>query len=311
MRVQRGTEEKQRAEQSASRGLKEYTQNITMRDGYESEIRIHKPKSPPDSGSPLVVLLFGGGFIMGSNMQLSPYAHALAETYGATVVNLSYRLAPEHKFPAGPNDVWDSLIWLAENASSIGADPSAGFILGGASAGGNLTAVTAQRYVSEKHSPPLTGLWFSIPAVLVEDNVPAKYRDLWFSREQNSEAPILDNDAINHMLGFYEPDLKSSLYSPFNATDPHLGLPPSYFQVAGLDPLRDDGLIYEKVLKEHGVKTKLDVYTGVPHGHFAFLPFLKASQKSNVDSIVGIGWLLGKTANPEEIAKALTPPAAA
>lgn len=314
MRKERGDAEQQRAEASAAHGLKEYTQAIKMRDGYESEIRIHKPTTPPSGGSPLVVLIFGGGFIMGSNMQLSPYAHALTQLYGATVVNLNYRLAPENPFPAAPNDCWDSIKWLAENASSIGADPSAGFVVGGVSAGGNLSAVIAQQSLDEKLSPPLTGVWLSIPTVFAGDmkNVPEKHQHLFLSHKQNAAAPILDKDAMSFMEGSYKADPSSPQRSPFNTPNPHKGFPRTYFQVAGLDPLRDDGLIYEKVLKEHGVETKLDVYPGVPHGHFSFLPMLKKSKQSSFDTIVGIGWLLGKPfPKPEEVMKVLTPPGGA
>ena len=288
----------------------ESTINITMRDGFESEIRVHRPESPP-AKSPLIVLLFGGGFVVGSNVQLGPYSRAIARVYGATVVTLSYRLAPENTFPAAPNDTWDSLTWLAKNAASIGADPTAGFILGGVSAGGNLTAVTAQKALNENLSPPLTGLWACIPVLLTDDIVPEKYKSLFFSREQNADAPVFNMNAILYVDKYLQRDHKSTDFSPFNVKGAHTGLPPTYIQVCGMDPLRDDGLIYEAVLREHGVKTKLDVYPGVPHAHFSSLPFLKSAQKANFDVIAGMGWLLGQEADPKKIMATLAPPAGA
>lgn len=285
---------------------------ITMSDGFESEILIHKPANPP-AKSPLVLLLFGGGFIMGSNIQLGPYARAIAKLYGATVVTSSYRLAPEHKFPVQANDTWDTLQWLAKNASSIGADPSAGFVIGGVSAGGQLAAVTSQRWVTEKASPPLTGVWLSIPVVFhsAGTEVPATEKDMFFSRTQNAHAPIFSHEAIDWVDEYMQADTRSPQWSPFNDKNPHVGMPPTYFQVCGMDPLRDDGLIYERALRNSGVKTKIDVYPGVPHGHFSYLPFLKQSQKANSDVIENFGWLLGKQISKEEVAKALVAPGGA
>lgn len=278
-----------------------------MRDGFESEIRITRPEKPP-AKSPLVVLLFGGGFVVGSNVQLGPYARAIAALYGATCVTTSYRLAPENKWPAAPNDTWDTLKWLAANATSIGADPEAGFILGGVSAGGNLTAISAQKAVTEKLSPPLTGLWFSVPVLFGDEIVPEGYKHRFFSRKQNAAAPIFNMTAIHSVDEYLQADHRSPDWSPFNVEGAHTGLPPSYFQVCGMDPLRDDGLIYENVLRDHGVKTKLDVYPGVPHAHFSYLPQLKMSQKCIYDTMANFGWLLGKETPSVEVVKSVMAP---
>ena len=72
---------------------------IPMRDNYPSTAIIRTPKSPSPKGSPLIILAFGGGWISGSADQMSLEARALVRVFSAVVVNISYRLAPEHKFP--------------------------------------------------------------------------------------------------------------------------------------------------------------------------------------------------------------------
>lgn len=307
MRAARFVMEKARAP-SAEEAKFQYPMKIKMRDGYESEIIVHRPENPPEK-SPLIVLLYGGGFIVGSNVQLGPYARALAKIYGATAVTLSYRMAPEEKFPAAPNDTWDSVKWLAEHASDIGADCSAGFLLGGISAGGNLTAVIAQKALDEKLSPPLTGLWVAIPVLLNEQNVPEKYKHRWFSRKQNEKAPIFNMSAIENVDKYLQQDESSPDWSPFNLKHAFDGTPPTYIQVCGMDPLRDDGLIYEQVLRDHGVKTKMDVYPGQPHAHWSYLPQLEASKQATADTIVNFGWLLGvRPPSHEHVKASVAPP---
>ncbi|KAB8337326.1 hypothetical protein FH972_021626 [Carpinus fangiana] len=286
------------------------TRIITLSDGSESELRIHTPLAPTGKPSPLIVLAFGGGFVAGENRQLSPYAGALAHLYGATVVNLDYRLAPEHAFPTAQNDAWDSLQWVAEHAAELGADPAAGFILGGVSAGGSLAATCAQRWADEGKSPKLTGAWLSVPMIFDISNVPAEYKDVYLAREQNAQAPVINDVAIGWVEKHLKPDFGSRQYSPFNSPNKetiHVGMPPSYFQIAGMDPLRDDGLIYERVLRKAGVPTKLEVYPGVPHAHFSMVPTLKSSLRSNLDTVKGFAWLL-KTQEPtdQEAGAALT-----
>jgi acetyl esterase/lipase len=281
---------------------REFPMDIPMRDGYQSSLRIHKPSTSTTLPTPLVVLIYGGGFCLGHNSHLSPYSRAIAALYDVTVVNISYRIAPEFKFPTAPHDVWDSLKWLtrAENASALGLDPSAGFYIGGNSAGGNLAAVAAQLWTTEQARPPLSGVWLHIPLVLEEEIVPTEYKHLWFSREQNAKGMFLNREALDFIRKTYEQDVWSPDYSPFNVKDAHRGLPPVYFQVCGQDPLRDDGLIYERVLRENGVRTKIDVYPGVPHGYADFAPGFKKAEQYRLDTVKGFGWLLGKEV-PNEV----------
>ncbi|KAH7146995.1 Alpha/Beta hydrolase protein [Dactylonectria estremocensis] len=154
------------------------TLEIPLRDGTTSQIRIFQP-SNASAMKPLVVMIHGGG-------QVS------IEVYGVTVMNTSYRLAPAYKFPTAAHDTWDTLKWLAGNYQSLGADPSTGFILFGASAGGNLAAVAAQKWLDEECFPALTGTSLSVPILLEQPLVPEKYKELWFSRDQNADTIVLN-----------------------------------------------------------------------------------------------------------------------
>ena len=103
---------------------------------------------------------------------------------GAVCVNVEYRLAPDHPFPTWINDAWDALQWCAQHASELGADPSQGFIVGGGSAGGNIAAVLAHIARDEQLSPPLTGQYLSVPAImcfLPPSHIPAQYRSEYLS----------------------------------------------------------------------------------------------------------------------------------
>lgn len=278
---------------------------IPMRDGYESEIRVIKPPNAQPN-TPLVLLIYGGGFFSGTNIQLLSWATATAALYGATVILPSYRLAPQHKFPIAHNDIWDTVKWLASNASSLDADLSKGFVIGGSSAGGNLSIVTAHRAMREHLFPPLTGVLAIIPPCMDEQTVPEKYKHLWVSREQNSLSPVCNAKDIETWTSWWEPDFQSVDFSPLNSDVSLAGMPPTHVQVDGMDTLRDDGLIYEKLLRDQGVATRLDVYPGMPHAHWMLWPEHELSIKSNIDTLSGIGWLLGQELERDEVERIWT-----
>ena len=96
----------------------------------------------------------------------------------------------------------------------------------------------------------------------------------------------------------YVPDIHDWRFSVLNHPKGHSKLPPAYFQICGLDPLRDEALIYEKVLsRDDGLKTKIDMYPGLPHGFWGVFSMLKSANKYREDTVNGISWLLGK--NPD------------
>jgi acetyl esterase/lipase len=91
----------------------------------------------------------------------------------------------------------------------------------------------------------------------------------------------------------YKEDPASPLASPVIFPTGHQNLPPTYFQICGMDPLRDETLIYERILREEcGVKTRVDLYPGLPHGFWSWFPEAGFSKKQLKDSMEGMAWLL-------------------
>ncbi|GAB7355153.1 hypothetical protein MBLNU459_g5723t1 [Dothideomycetes sp. NU459] len=281
---------------------------IQMRDGAQIAVRVHSPKTAIASGSPLAVIIHGGGFSIGGLDDEQALCRRLVNELGFVCVNVDYRLAPEHPFPAAVHDCWDATQWAAQHVAELKADPRKGFVVGGTSAGGSLTSIVAHLARDGKLSPPLTGLLLMVPSCLSHQAVPEKYKAEYQSYEQNKDAPILGRAALK----LFEGTLLSSSVPPSAAAptpfyvrihdklrahflwdgERHRNLPPTYFQVCGLDPLRDEALLLERVMREEdGVTTRLSVYQGLPHVFWAFLPQLQCSKDFCDDSVKAVEWL--------------------
>jgi acetyl esterase/lipase len=121
---------------------------VQVRDGTEIRVLIYTPKKAPHVGSPLIAMFHEGGWCMGDLTDETLNCRMFCRDQGAVCVNVEYRLTPEHLIPTGVNDSWDVLKWCAKEALPasfiLRADPKLGFIVGGASAGGNLAATLCQ-----------------------------------------------------------------------------------------------------------------------------------------------------------------------
>lgn len=275
--------------------LEEFRDVATLPDGHKIDLQIVRPRGVNESngGRPLILLWSGGGFIVAGVEPVTRPAREFSLEFGAVVVNADYRLAPEHKFPRSVTDGWETANWLARNAGRFGADIGAGFVIGGFSAGANIASVVAQR--SGVEGLGVTGVFMSIPLVLTKEIVPEKYRAEWVSREENSTwSPTFTTAVIDDVAKALEADVKSPWFSPVNDPEAIPKSPRAFIQVGDKDPLRDDGLIYAKVLKDNGVEARVDRYPNWGHqGWSIFAPKdIPAELASN--TMKGMKWLLGR-----------------
>ena len=291
----------------AEPAITEEYRHIPMRDGFQSEVKIARPSQPVSGGGPLIVYIFGGGYIAGSHDSGTAIARAFVRLFNATVVSISYRLAPEHKWPASWNDCWDTVQWLAEHSSEVYADPSKGFVIGGISAGGTLSAFITAESQTHKLTFPITGQWLCVPSLMNKSNVPARYLGYFHSLEHNKDAPVLPASAVDSLEDLVEWDNSSPKRWPVLYGSTILtSLPPTYLQADGADPLRDDSLIFHEMLTEAGVQAKVDLYPGCPHGHYVVMPGLEVSNRAFADLMINVGEMLGQNITMQDGLKAMT-----
>ncbi|KAK3696597.1 hypothetical protein LTR37_017850 [Vermiconidia calcicola] len=288
-------------------GVNEETLHAVARDGHQLPLRVFRAAKANAvhvelSRSPLIVLFYGGGFILGSPTSMAALARSLVKRFNAVVVAPTYRLAPEYPFPTGVNDGWDAVAWIAENAEVLEADPNQGFLVGGISAGGNITNVVTHLARDRGLQPLITGNWLSVPGVRLApknaDELPQKYKERLLSRAQEAviDSRTLPPGMVKLMNRSNKRDENSELASPLIwPTDMgHKKMPRTYFQVCGADTGRDEALVYDDMLKAEGIETRLDVYPGLPHAFWHSLKGLPESKRWLQDTLDGFAWLLNR-----------------
>ncbi|KAJ6564695.1 Alpha/Beta hydrolase protein [Mycena capillaripes] len=265
---------------------------IAVQDG-EICVRTISPTPTEDEGHgfPVLVFFHGGGWIVG-NIDVNDFElRKLSVDLRVTIANVGYRLAPEHRFPTSLNDCYAGLQWTVNNCTKIRGSLEKGLFVGGASAGANLAAGVVNRALKDPlfEYQKITGQLLQIPVLLHPAAYPPKYVGELLSYEQNKEAPILSSALLDMFYECYRGPPADPEVSPLLAD--LTSLPPAYIQVCGLDPLRDEGLLYERLLRESGILTKLDIYPGLPHAFYSRFPEISAAKKWEEDLRAGMSWL--------------------
>ncbi len=217
--------------------------------------------APPGTPRGVYLHLHGGGWTLGAAHHMDVANRALAQACGAVVVSVDYRLAPEHPYPAGPDDCEAAASWLAEKArAEFGTEV---LLIGGESAGAHLAAVTLLR-LRDRHG--FTGFRAAnlVYGCYDLELTPSVRR--WGERNLILSTPIIEwfaDHFVPDVAQRGEPDV-----SPLQAD--LRDLPPALCSVGTLDPLIDDTLFMHARWGAAGNRAELAVYPGGIHGFNAF-----------------------------------------
>ena len=238
--------------------------------GGEIPIRIYTPQGPGPFGA--LVYFHGGGWVLGDIQMTDQPCRMLTNASGCVVVSVDYRLAPEHKFPAGPEDSYAATKWVADNGAALRVDRGR-IAVGGTSAGGTLATVVA--LMARDRGGPRIAYQLLIYPATTSILTTASHRE--FAKDNYY---ILSRADMEWFWGHY-------LASPADAANPYAcpdkakslsGLPAAMVITAEFDPLRDEGEAYVARLREDRVPTVLKRYAGVTHGFFGMPTVLDAAK---------------------------------
>ncbi|HEY6418944.1 MAG TPA: alpha/beta hydrolase [Candidatus Binataceae bacterium] len=228
-------------------------ENVELRPGLSADVAVPKTAGP----HPVVVYLHGGGWVAGSPKTHRKLAMQFAEQ-GYLTINVDYRLAPEHRFPAGLDDCVFAIKWAGENAKRWNGDGTR-IAVGGDSAGGNLTAAAVAALAAEnyKGAKPKAALLlygvFDFPAVIARMG-------------KDPAASIgVDGMARAYLGDKYPALLDDPRVSPLKAVKP--GAFPASFVICGAaDPLVAEARSMAEALKRADIPHEVRIFEDMPHG---------------------------------------------
>jgi acetyl esterase/lipase len=227
--------------------------------GGQARVRVYHPGG--DSAVPALLWMHGGGWTAGTLEENDLCCRAISQDAGVAVVSVDYRLAPEHPYPAAPNDCYAALCWLAEHGARHGIDASR-LVVGGESAGGNLATVLCLM-ARDQGGPRIRGQLVVSP---VYDQPEAGHD----SYVRYAEGFGMTADVMRFFFAQYVSDprhLDEPYLLPARAGD-LAGLPPALLMSAEHDVLHDEGEAFIQRLEDAGVAVERARYAGQVHGFF-------------------------------------------
>lgn len=233
---------------------------IIAPDGHAIPIRIFYPKTRAHSS--ILLFFHGGGWVTGSLDSYEKVCLHMAAQTACIVISVEYRLAPENKYPAAPNDCFYAAKLLYNNAKRLGFCKE-DIVLIGDSAGGNLSAVVSLMARDQKLPFPSKQILL-YPATDSDHSKNSPYPSV----HENGHDYVLTNKRINDYIELYrrdEKDMQDPYFAPMHARDLS-GQPDTLIITAEFDPLRDEGEAYGKRLKNAGSRVEIHRIGDALHG---------------------------------------------
>lgn len=275
-------------------GVTTTVETIPGADGNQIPLYVHRP-SGSDAPLPCVVHLHGGGMVMfeASWPNYRRWRDELAAA-GNVVIGVEYRngagvLGP-HPFPAGLEDCASAVRWVHAHRRDLGIS---GVVVSGESGGGNLSLATALKANREGWLDEIDGIYAQCP--FISNNWAIKSADLPSLHE--NDGYLLDVSAMGVLASVYDPEGENAdnpLCWPYRAQPGDLvGLPPHVISVNELDPFRDEGLGYARMLARAGVRVVCRSVGGTCHAGDTLLPeALSDVYRSTIRDIAGFAMSL-------------------
>ena len=235
-------------------------------------VRVYQPAERLEGVSlPALLWIHGGGFFLGNVDGDDLICEQIALEVGCVVASVEYRLAPQNPYPAGVEDCYAALEWLASSVGAFNIDPTR-IGVGGISAGGCLAAAISLM-ARDRQGPKITFQLLEIPVTDDRLNTP--------SSKLISDIRVWNYGiALKAWEGYLgELEGETPAYAAPNRATDLSNLPPAYVMVSDQDILRDEGIEYAQRLMQAGVMTELHVYPGTFHGFEIFAPKASITQQ--------------------------------
>ncbi|MHC9043282.1 alpha/beta hydrolase [Microbacterium saperdae] len=224
-------------------------------------LRIYRPTEDAES-RPAILLIHGGGMWAGDLDSDHFQAVALVSELGVVAASVEYRLAPEHPYPAGLDDVVTAYEWITNDGASIGVDVDRVAIVGG-SAGGGLAVAAALRVRDEGHRPPAF-LLAMYPMLDDRNDSPSTRHAIPF--------PLWNRDGNAEGWQWYLAGSPADQYAAPSRAEDLSGLPPTFLDVGDCDLFLDEVIALAASLRKAEVPTELHVYPGLYHAAEIVVP---------------------------------------
>ena len=242
---------------------------LTTADGGSIELSVLSPTgSDGAGGAPCIYWVHGGGMVMGDRFSQIDIPLEWLARFGAVVVTIDYRLAPQVGGTTLVEDCYAGLAWTAEHAAELGIDPQR-IVVAGTSAGGGLAAGTVL-LARDRRGPAVAGQILACAMLDHRNDTGSSHQydgpGVW-SREANAFGwrCVLQG----------ETDV-SPYVSPALATDLS-GLPPTYVDAGTAEVFRDEDVAYAARIWAAGGQAELHVWAGGCHGFDALFPGARLS----------------------------------